>query len=215
MHGDGELMTTNEILLYYVNLLAAQYAGQPNAQATVSAFLTPVIQNQLPLAVQSAFTVQTAIGGQLDLIAKYAGVSRTGYGLGNDYITLDDADFASLIKIAIIRNTSNSTLYSIQNLLHAYFANEIFVYDLANMQMSYLIAASVGSKSLVELFITEGLLPKPMGVSLASIIYIPSTSLFGFSTYNGVAPATVYPFNTYASYNTTWTWLSYANTIVF
>lgn len=155
--------------------------------------------DQLPLQVQNAFTIGDtviagtdypgAVGVQLDILGKYAGVVRSGYDLAGNPLTLNDMDFTTLIRLAIVTNNSGSSLADIQNLLHNNFANEMFVFDGANMQMSYLITSSIGSQALVELFITEGLLPKPMGVQLASVIYVPTVSLFGFQTYDDVSPA--------------------------
>lgn len=155
----------------------------------------------------------TAQGVQLDIIGKYCGVSRTGNGF-NGPITLDDADFLSLIQVAIIRNNSGSSLATIQNLLHTYFPNELFVFDFANMNMSYMMSSAVGSQNLAQLFVSEGLLPKPMGVQLATLIYAPIVNtFFGFRTYDlpGVNNS---PFNTYDLYNLNSPWLSYNNGVV-
>lgn len=205
-------MTTNEIISYYCNLLILQYWGKPKAYATIQALVTPVIMNQLPIAVQNAFEVGTAEGVQLDTIGKYAGVSRYGVGFGGRNITLTDSDFTSLIKVAIIRNMSGSSLATIQDLLYTYFPNQIFVFDGANMQMSYLMSSQVGTQDLAEIFVVEGLLPKPMGVSLASLVYLPTLDLFGMNNYDQTI-ANIYPFNSYDDYQETWHWLSYDDTI--
>jgi hypothetical protein len=170
----------------------------------------------LPLAVENGFNVigtSPAVGDQLDVLGKYAGVSRTGAGFSAT-ITLDDADFLSLIKMAITVNSSGSSLADIQNILHTYFPSEVLVFDYKNMKLSYLISTSVGSQDLIQLFITEGLLPRPMGVQVEAVIYAPSiANLFGFRTYS--LPAfNASPFNSYSSYQTDWPWLSYANAIL-
>ena len=247
-------MTTDEILEYYAKLLIIQYRGKTKAFQTIKELARLVVMDQLPQQVQDAFTLGTAVGVQLDVLGKYAGVTRYGYGLTGNPITLDDPDYTKLIQLAITQNNAGSSLSDIQDLIYQNFANEIFVYDSANMQMSYLITSSVGGLPLVEMFITKGLLPKPMGVTLASIIYVPNQSLFGFSSYSSDFTswssstnysignrvfedgifysslvnnnlnhevtdtdywlAVVYPFNTYDNYNTTWTWLSYDDTII-
>jgi Protein of unknown function (DUF2612) len=164
----------------------------------------------LPLAIQAAFNLiagtATAVGDQLDTIGKYVGVTRTGPGF-NQPITLDDADFLSLIRMAIFKNSSGSSLADIQNFLHSFFPNQIQVYDYQNMRMSYIISQAVGSQQLAQLFVTEGIIPKPMGVGL-TVFYVPATNLFSFRTYEH-ANTNGSPFNSYANYNTTWPWLSY------
>lgn len=79
--------------------------------------------------------------------------------------------------------------------------------------MSYLVNSSIGSQNLIQLLILEGLLPKPMGVLLSSVIYAPIIDMFfGFRTY--FLPAhNATPFNTYDDYHTDWPWLSYQDTI--
>lgn len=185
-------MTTQEIINYYADLLIIQYVGKPKAYATIQALVKMVVMDQLPTQVQNAFNLvgtSLATGVQLDTLGKYAGVTRNGNTLKGAPVTLNDSDFISLIRLAIIKNNSGSSLSDIQNLLHTFFANEIFVFDGANMQMSYLIASSVGSQNLVNLFVTEDLLPRPMGVAIASITYLPTLDLFGFQSYSNIASA--------------------------
>lgn len=181
-------MTTQELINYYANLLILQYIGKTNAYATIQALVTPVIMSQLPLLVQNAFNMDgTAVGVQLDVLGKYAGVTRTGYGLTGVPITLDDTDFFKFIQLAILTNSSGSDLNTIQKLIQIYFPGELFVFDHKEMRMSYLINSTIGSQELVELFITEGLLPKPMGVQLAAPIYSSNLKFFGMVSAKDVA----------------------------
>lgn len=180
--------------------------------------VTPTIAETdliLPLAVQAGFNLtgdNTAVGAQLDILGKYTGVTRTGRGFSTQ-ITLDDADFLTLIQVAIIKNSSGSSLSEIQALIHQFFNGEILVFDYQTMRMSYLISTTVGSTDLVQLFVSEKLLPVPMAVGV-SVIYFPVvTEFFNFRTYD--APAVNgNPFNDYTDYQTDWPWLSYANAVV-
>lgn len=173
------------------------------------------IDATLPLAVQNAFNLigpDFAQGVQLDILGKYVGAFRTGTVNGLP-ITLSDADFLSLIQFAIIRNRAESSLATIQDLLFQFFPGEVLVFDYANMQMSYLISSAIGSQDLVRLLVQEGLLPKPMAVALAVVVYAPVvTTFFGFRTYD-LPAANSKPFNTYDVYDTSSPWLSYSNTI--
>lgn len=168
----------------------------------------------IPLAVQGAFNLvpgtTIAAGVQLDVLGKYAGVTRTGQGF-TQQITLDDANFLTLIYMAITKNSSGSSLATIQNFMHQFFPGEILVFDNRDMSLTYVISSTLVSRDLIELFITEGLLPSPMGVRTNEIYYVPSTRLFSFRTYD--RPNTLgSPFNTYANFQPT-PWLSYANII--
>ncbi len=206
-------MTDQEIIDYYADLLILQYSGQPNAYATIQALASLVVADQLPVAIQDAFDIDTATGVQLDSIGKYAGVTRYGNGISGP-ITLSDADFRTFIKIAVVKNHSDGTLASIQSLLDIYFPGTILVFDYQNMHMSYLLNSSIGSQDLAQLFVSEGLLPKPMGVQLAATIFASDIShFFGFRTYDLVGFNNE-PFNTYDVYTTTWPWLSYSSAVV-
>lgn len=175
------------------------------------------IDETLPLAVQNGYNLtgdKVAAGDQLDIIGKYAGVARSAKGFTSQ-ITLNDTDYLSLIKIAIIKNSAQSDLATIQQLLFDFFPNRIYVFDFKNMRMSYLLSSSVGGQDLVELFITQNLLPVPMAVQLAVIIYAPIIdAFFGFSDYELPVPiAGQTPMNDYLDYDTEAPWLAYENGI--
>ncbi len=185
---------------------------------SMSAPVTPAVTETdviLPLAVQDAFNLNApnlAQGVQLDTLGKYVGVTRSGNGFVAP-ITLDDSDFTSLIRMAIARNNAGSSLADIQQIMFQNFGNAITVYDLKNMHMDFFISSTVGSQDLIQLFITEGLLPIPMAVG-ALIIYFPVIdSFFSFRTYEAPAFSGT-PFNSYSDYQTDWPWLSYANAYV-
>lgn len=165
--------------------------------------------DQLPLAAQEAFTLGSAKGAQLDVIGKYAGVSRTGYTFSGQ-VTLNDQEFTTLIQLAIVKNNSGSSLYEIQNLLKTYFPGNIRVFDFKQMRMGYYVSSNIASQNLAQMFLVQGLLPVPMGIQLASTIYYPVLDqFFGFCTYTIPAYNNT-PFNQYVPYQTNWPWLSYS-----
>lgn len=205
-------MTNDALQKYYANLLIAQYLSKPKAYATIKALAALGIINQLPQAVQYAFQIGSATGVQLDVIGKYVGVKRSGNGFFGP-ITLNDADFTALIKMAILTNNADASLATIQRLLNTYFPGQLQVFDKKSMQLSYFIDSSTGSQQLVQLLVTEKLLPKPMGVGISSIIYAPgSFKFFGFQTYD-LPPRNVSPFNTYSDYKFSTPWLNYGYAI--
>jgi hypothetical protein len=169
----------------------------------------------IPLAIENAFSLDStnpAVGKQLDILGKYAGVSRVGQGF-SDVVSLNDADYLSLIKMAVILNSAPSDLATIQNAIFGFFNGQMRVYDFQNMRMSYLISSALGSSELVQLFITQGLLPKPMAVQMATVIYAPDiNNFFGFCSYANPYPEDVRPFNTYEDFQP-WPWLSYDSAI--
>lgn len=203
------MATDDEIVKSYQGLLILQYRGKTKARAHIDAIVRPFIAGQLALQVQDAFYVETAVGVQLDVLGKYAGVTRIGdspYGK----ITLNDSDFRTLIKLASSVNSSDMTLGNIDNILATFFPGVMFVFDFGSMRMGYYISSAIGSLDLIYTFISQGLLPKPMGVQLSSTIVFPElNNFFGYRTYE--APnLNAKPYNTYEDYNEDWPYLSYA-----
>jgi hypothetical protein len=201
-------MTNDELAKYYADLLISQYKSKPKAYETVKAIASQAILDQLPIDVQNAYNLETAVGVQLDVLAKYAGATRAN-NTAKGVVNLDDDDFRKLIKLAIIRNNSGSSMYDIVNLLEQNFPNLIKVYDSTNMSLNYIISEDIGTIALLDVLLTGAYLPKPMGVGIA-VISIPSftTTYFGFRTYSS-AGTNIAPFNFYAFYNSTYRWLSY------
>lgn len=206
-------MTTDEILDYYAKLLILQYRGQPKAFETIRAWVKGAVMDQLPTDVENGFDPATAVGAQLDVLAKYQGITRsTTYSGGT--IELGDNDFRQMFLFAIARNQSDGTLAGIGDLLQQFFGLEVLVFDYQNMRMSYLIDSAVGSTNLFISIVVQGLLPKPMGVQLASVIVIPVIiGCFGYRTYEAANPI-VNGYNTYTAYETDWPFIDYQDAIV-
>lgn len=204
--------STADLIAYYANLLILQYRGKPKAYATISAVVAPVIMDQLPTQVQDAFSITEAVGVQLDVIGQYVGVSRTA-NTSTGEITLSDSDFVKLIQVGIVNNSNSSSLAAIQDLLFRFFPGEIKVFDYANMQMSYYLNSLGTSLDLAKVFISEGLLPHPMGVQIASVIYSPFINeFFGCRTYD-LPGFDISPLNNYDSYQTDYPFLTYSEAL--
>jgi hypothetical protein len=203
-------MTTNELIQFYSDLLIMQFRGKPKAVAHIKALVGISVMDQLPLLVQAGYEIETAVGVQLDVIGKYVGVTRSAVILSGN-ITLSDADFRQLIKLAIATNNLHSSLYDIQSYIKTWFPTAILVFDYLGMRMSYYLSTSLGSQNLAQMIVVKGLLPRPMGVQLGATIYAGNiTNFFGMRSYL-LAGSNISPFNTYTSYSMTSPWLSYAN----
>lgn len=170
----------------------------------------------LPLAIENGFDLlgdNIAVGAQLDILGKYAGVSRTGPGF-TTLITLNDADFLQLIRMAIALNTAGSSLSDIQDFLNQFFPAQIFIFDFKDMTIAYAISSEVGNLDLIQRFVAGGYLPRPMAVQIPYIIYTPSLdNAYGFRTYDYQSPY-ISGFNSYLDYQTDAPWISYANGII-
>lgn len=201
-------MTNEELIDYYANLLIIQYYDKAKARAMIETVVTPVIMDQIPLDVQDAFDLDTAEGVQLDVLGKYVGVTRFGYSDGVR-VELSDADYRTLMRLVVIKNNSGSSLATINALLSANFPNSIRVSDSQSMTLNYLVAETIGSPALLDIIISGGYLPKPMGVQI-SVTEVPSLDInyFGFRNYT-TYPAGISPYNSYPFYQTTFPWLTY------
>jgi hypothetical protein len=204
-------MTDEELKEYYADLLIIQYANKPKAYDTIKALVSGVIMNQIVTDVQNAFSIDTAVGVQLDIIGKYAGVSRYAYDF-NGAVTLNDTDYRILIKMKVVQNNSGSSLADIQFLLNEYFQGAFLVFDYTNMQLSYMFDATYGSNQLAEILVKQKSLPKPMGVQLGALIFIANiNNAFGMGSYT-VPAYNVVGFNDYSN-SVSGTWISYSNAI--
>jgi hypothetical protein len=68
--------TLDEVIAYYAGLLALQYADKPKAVATMNILVKQAVADYMAQQLATCFTLGVAVGPQLDIIAKYVGVSR-------------------------------------------------------------------------------------------------------------------------------------------
>ncbi len=66
----------DELIEYYVNLLILQYRGKTKAPRTISAIIQALMIYDLMITVENGYNVNSAIGMQEDIIAKYVGAER-------------------------------------------------------------------------------------------------------------------------------------------
>lgn len=201
-------MTTQELLDYYKNLLIIQYKGIEQNEAMIEALVSLVVASQIYTEVQNSFNIETAVGVQLDVIGKYVGMSRNVFDFYGP-VVMDDDQYRFTIRMKIIQNSFGSSLYDIEDFLNTFFSGSIDVYDTQLMRLDYWISSDQVPVQLAQILITQGLLPKPMGIRIGAIIYDPGDAdFFGFRTYEHAA-VNSHPFNDYADYQLDWPWLSY------
>jgi hypothetical protein len=131
--------------------------------------------------------------------------------LSNSFSDLTDDEYRYMLKLKLALNSSNNTLYEIQNILFDFFGYDIIAYDLKNMTISYSVLASTSYFALLA--ISQGLLPKPMGVGLAGVFeVVDQTKLFGFQDYVFNASNET-GFSDYLTGFNGYQWISYLNKI--
>jgi len=75
------MTTTEELITYYSDLLIMQYNNKPRAIATVQAYVSEVIADQIVQQVSDGFDLATAIGQQLTMLGTYRNAPRIIFGL--------------------------------------------------------------------------------------------------------------------------------------
>lgn len=79
-----------ELIKYFVNLLILQFRNKPKAKATIETLAEQTFSdsqgNIFPVEVQGAYSLDTAVGKQLDVIGKYIGYDRVlKFPVNNDF----------------------------------------------------------------------------------------------------------------------------------
>lgn len=70
------MATIRELADYYVDRLIVQFRTQQKARDTIAIVVKQPLADELPASLNAAFDIDTAVGNQLDTIAKYIGVPR-------------------------------------------------------------------------------------------------------------------------------------------
>lgn len=188
---------TQEYISYYEGLLPMEYQ-LPNAQGTIAALAELALMPQghnvvtdnegdiifagdepvfdsdygqiMPLAIPQAFVLANAVGQQLQFLGKLVGALNFGLNISGQFITLTDAQYSLLIFAVAARNQLRATNGNIDVFLNQYFSGILICVDQLGMAMSFTYLPPLGSVPWAELFITQGHLPRDLGVQ-ANINY--------------------------------------------
>lgn len=184
-------MTRQELIEYYTDLLVIQYRAKPKARAHVAALIDSGLILDLIRDVQNGYDIDTAIGVQLDNLAKIQGTYRS-YNQGQP---ISDSDLRSITKLKQIQNSSNYSLKSLDEIFTELFPDKALLLDNENMTGDYIFAES--ERPAVTFAKLQGAIPKPMAVNM-SISYVrDTTKIFGYDGYYKPPPNFVVGFGTY------------------
>lgn len=172
---------------YLANLLIIQYHNKPKAVATIKA-LGQMFPTNLILSVINGFSLESAVGKQLDILGKYIGVDRW-YNNNGQYAQLTDEQYRFLLKFKAIANNSDMSYLTINTSLYNFFGTRVRISTNGNMQMTYFVPKD--ATEIIVAAIQKEVLPRPMGVEVNYVIEY-SYNFFGFCTYS----------NQYAIYKT-------------
>lgn len=164
---------------YLSNLLIIQYHDKPKAKATIEA-VGQGFPVDLIFAVRDGFSLETAIGKQLDILAKYLGTDRFYIDTTGNLVALNDEETRTLLKLKAIANTSNSSHYDIDTALYNFFGVTVHAESQGDMEMTYFVPAQASRVILAA--IQKDVLPRPMGVGIRYVV-VQTSPFFGFVTY--------------------------------
>lgn len=100
---------------------------------------------------------------------------------------LTDEEYRIILKLAVVRNTSNASVKTIDEILNVLFGAECYFIDRMNMTV---VSYMVGDKwaRIFQIAKASGLLPNPAGVGTSLVVVPDINNIFAYSLYGGEAP---------------------------
>lgn len=151
------------------------------------------VSGQIDQTYKDIMDPRTAKGVYLDWWGERIGVNRN-IEINGNYVTLNDDYFRFLLYYRALSNISDTTSYTVNNLLSMLIDLPIFVQDDLDMTFKIYIMGSLTDlqKTIIKKY---GLLNRPAGVLLSGIIvYSEPGEMFGFFG-SGLQPFDQAPFN--------------------
>ena len=100
----------DELIQYYINLLILQYRDRPKARATIETIIHALMIFDIMRAVENGYDVDTAIGVQLDLLAKYVGAARNVTATQFDRTFFGSIDYNQSLPVTGVSGSISYTL---------------------------------------------------------------------------------------------------------
>lgn len=166
----------------YLSLITSEHSVRPKFMKTVSALLQP-LQDIFKIAAEipPAYSIDAAVGKQLDIIGARVGALRTVATEGGAYV-LSDSDFRIYIKSKVAQNAWTGGIDDLQDMWLDVFGTEIGIVDNQDMSIDVYIVGAV-SAGLSALIKAGLIIPKPAGVKI-NIYYFSDGKLFGYGMNN-------------------------------
>lgn len=179
-------MSYDEIIKYYLNLVCSQHSTKSKYMAWLEVLLRPfvevIILNQ---AINNSFSLDTAVGKQLDIIGKQLNLSRQVNFQPTDGSSsiLNDDYYRIILKAKVIKNQWKGTISNFYEYWNTLFGDSpLNIYLIDNQDMDYVGVTwdSTFKDQMMEDLISHGyIIPKPAGLGI-SYREINSEEVFGF-----------------------------------
>ena len=149
-----------QLIEYYINLLIIQYYDKPKARAYIESVITGLMIYDIAIMVRDGFNIDTAIGAQLDILAKYIGAERTvtGVSFDRDYFGYELYDSVSFTFFGYADYTS-ATIPDEQ--FREYIEENRSLFDLNDEELRLMLKlkiiknTDVGSMKVIDDLLTE------------------------------------------------------------
>jgi hypothetical protein len=167
--------------------LISRFAWRPILVALITSFDAAIDPSaNIAAFLQYIWNVRTAVGYGLQVWGKIVGVSNV-ISTPSGSITLDDADFQTLILVKAAANIGNVTIPTLNRLISAIFAGSglVYVQDNLNMTLTYVFLFNPTATQLA-IIQYSGALPRPAGVLITGNVYD-----------NDLGPLNTVPLNTW------------------
>lgn len=199
----------------YTDLLPSQHRNQPRFVAALEvltqalAGITAAVQ-----ALPQSYSIDTAVGAQLDVVGQWVGVSRrllspipnvyftfdeAGKGWDEGYWKpafapvdgieyLDDTSYRAVLRLAVAAHHWDGTNRSYAALpvqLEGSAGNIVSVYDRQDMTLDVRVLGVQPSLFLRQVIAQQNLIPRPMGVGVHSYTYT-NVPVFGVDRQDGL-----------------------------
>jgi hypothetical protein len=154
--------------LDYLDLIPCENRNKPRFRAWLSSCLGIIKDiTDCAASMQKAFSVDDAIGKQLDIVGAYAGASRKlPFQPVESSRYLSDPDYRKLIRATIAQNQWDGTNETLPHLLSSSFPEMgIIISDNQDMSINAVVRGTFTTLQL-EMLNADLLLPRPAGVSM-------------------------------------------------
>ena len=156
----------------YLALVESQHKVRPRFMAVLGEYLKPVVEaHNLADEQPKGFSVENAVGNQLDIIGQIVGVSRNFPYLSGQSTTtkrMTDDQYRLVIRATIARNNWDGSFQSFAKTWNEVFSGQAMTAVVVDgMDMSCQVTMSGDFDSDIAALISAGyVFPKPMGVRM-------------------------------------------------
>lgn len=166
----------------YSELVTSEYQTASNFISTVQLYASASCDLQAVLgALPEMFDLDSAMGSQLDELGVWVGFARYIFVPSLGTVTLNDADYQTLLRAKILANHWDGTNASLQVILASLFpGTSVKLFAIDNQDMTMDIVITNGTLTSTQLALVESglLIPRPEGVLIAGYIQLTGP-LFG------------------------------------